>query len=359
MANKVEAGFTLIGLLDGTTLNGFLRIEGNPLVQRYNKGTNVFVPDFEADGFPEANLPTAVVVIRDTSDGDVVIPQAGSLVWKYNGIELNFGEDDLCTTDGLEGVFLKIDSRPTVIGGQTYNLPALQVRKNLVPISGYDNDRLSVSGTIEIGGNSIAFSEISKEVIIQEATGNAYSMNITDDKGFYLVRENDSLTAKCSIYKDGNELTDYTGITFKWEKLLGTGNVAMGTARTQVVTNADVDNVLLLRCTATISGETISETVTITDVSDPYEVYFSITGITGNAIRINETAVITPKARKRSDGTEASVSSWAWSIRDNAGNAFTLSGKGGATFNAASVNVTYADIKRAGMGISGSVSATI
>lgn len=359
MANKVEAGFTLIGLMDGTTLNGFLRVEGNPLVQRYNKGTNVFVPDFEADGFPEANLPTAVLIIRDTADGDVMIPQAGSLVWKYNGIELEFGADDLCTTDGLEGVFLKIDSRSTVIGGQTYNLPALQVRKNLVPISGYDNDRLSVSGTIEVGGNAIAFAEISKEVIIQESTGNAYSMTITDDKGFYLVTENDSLTAKCNIYKDGNELTDYNGITFKWEKLLGTGNVAMGTARTQVVTNADVDNVLLLRCTATINGETISETVTITDVSDPYEVYFSITGITGNAIRTNETAVITPKARKRSDGTEATVSSWSWSIRDNAGEAFTLSGKDAATFNAASASVTYADIKRAGMGISGSVSATI
>lgn len=360
MANKVEAGFTLIGLMDGTTLNGFLRVEGNPLVQRYNKGTSTFVPDFEADGFPEANLPVAVIIIRDTSDGTVMIPTAGSIVWKYNGVELTFGDDDLCTTNGLEGVFKKYDSRNTVIGGASYNLPALQVRKNLVPISGYDNDRLSVSGSIEVGGNSVAFSEISKEVIIQETTGNAYAMSITDDKGFYLVNENDSLTAKCNIYKDGNELSDYSGITFKWEKLLGTGNVSMGTSRTQVVTNADVDNVLLLRCTANISGESISETVTITDVSDPYEVFFDITGITGNAIRANETALITPKARKRIDTSQtANVASWAWSIRDNAGKPFTLTGKDAATFSAASASITYADIKRANMGISGSVSATI
>lgn len=127
-----------------------------------------------------------------------------------------------------------------------------------------------------------------------------------------------------------------------------------------MVANADVDNVLLLRCTATISGETISETVTITDVSDPYEVYFDITGITGNAIRANETAVIAPKARKRSDISQvASVSSWSWNIRDNAGNAFTLTGEESATFNAATASISYADIKRAGMGISGSVSATI
>lgn len=184
-------------------------------------------------------------------------------------------------------------------------------------------------------------------------------MTITDDKGFYLVNENDSLTAKCTIYKDGNEVSDYSGVTFKWEKLLGTGNVAMGTARTQVVTNSDVDNVLLLRCTATMEGESISETVTITDVSDPYEVYFEITGITGNCIRTGETALVAPKARRRSDGNNATVSSWTWSIRDNTGAAFTLTGKSGATFNAATASVSYEDIKRAGMGISGSVSATI
>lgn len=30
--NKVEAGFTIIGLMDGTTLNGFLRVEGSPFL---------------------------------------------------------------------------------------------------------------------------------------------------------------------------------------------------------------------------------------------------------------------------------------------------------------------------------------
>lgn len=96
----------------------------------------------------------------------------------------------------------------------------------------------------------------------------------------------------------------------------------------------------------------------ITDYSDPYYVDFNITGITGNAIRSGETAVVKPVARKRSDGTDGGVSNWDWNIKDNAGNAFTLSGKSGATFSAASVSVTYEDIKRADMGLSGSVSAT-
>lgn len=96
------------------------------------------------------------------------------------------------------------------------------------------------------------------------------------------------------------------------------------------------------------------------DVSDPYEVFFDITGITGNAIRINETATVKPVARKRADASQsATVASWAWNIRDNEGNPFTLSGKNAATFDAASVQISYTDIKRAKMGISGSVSATI
>lgn len=357
-ANKIEGSITLIGMLEGTTLNGFLRVDGNPLVQRFNKGTNVFIPDFEASGFPEDKLPTAVVILRETSDGDIVIPQVAGLTWKYNGIALSFGEDGLCTSEGLEGIFKKINSRPTIIDGKSYNLPALQVRKNLVPISGYDNDRLSVSGSVEMGGNAVSFSEISKEVIIQEMTGNAYAMSITDDKGFYLVNKNTQLTAKCNIYKDGNELSDYSGVTFKWEKLLGTGTVQMGTARTQVVNNEDVNNTLLLRCTATISGETISEVVTITDVSDPYEVHFDITGVIGRVIRKNETATIKPIARKRSDASQtAEVASWAWSIIDNEGKEFTLSGKSSSKFSAASAQLTFADMERAKMSITCSVTS--
>ena len=91
------------------------------------------------DGFPEASLPVAVLILRDTASGTVMIPQTSSIEWKYNGVALTFGSNGLCTTEGLEGVFKKIDSRPTQIGDSSYNLPAIQVLKNLVPISGYDN----------------------------------------------------------------------------------------------------------------------------------------------------------------------------------------------------------------------------
>lgn len=352
---KLEGGFTLIGLMDGTTINGFLRVEGTPLVQRYNKGTSQFTPDFET--LADNKKPTLVVILRDVATGEIMKPQ--TITYKYNGVTLTFGSDGLSTNSGMTGYFKKLDSYSATIGSQSYQLPALRVMKNLVPISGYDNDRISVSGTIEVGGQSIAFNELSKDVVIQESTGNAYDVIISDDKGGALTEAGESLTCTASLYKDGIEVTDYSGYTFQWVKLLGTGDTNWGTSRTQKVTTGDIDNILKLRCDIKSGGSVVASGFTqITDYSDPYYVDFNITGITGNAIRSGETAVIKPVARKRSDGTDGGVSSWSWNIKDNAGNAFTLSGKSGATFTAASASVSYEDIKRADMGLSGSVSAT-
>lgn len=352
---KLEGGFTLIGLMDGTTVNGFLRVEGTPLVQRYNKGTSQFTPDFET--LADNKKPTLVVILRDVSTGEIMTPQ--TITYKYNGVTLTFGSNGLSTNSGMTGYFKKLDSYSATIGSQSYQLPALRVMKNLVPISGYDNDRISVSGTIEVGGQSIAFNELSKDVVIQESTGNAYDVIISDDKGGALTEAGESLTCTASLYKDGIEVTDYSGFTYQWVKLLGTGDTNWGTARTQKVTTGDIDNILKLRCDIKSGGSVVASGFTqITDYSDPYYVDFNITGITGNAIRSGETAVIKPVARKRSDGTDGGVSNWSWNIKDNAGNAFTLTGKSGATFTAASASVSYEDIKRADMGLSGSVSAT-
>ena len=237
---KLEGGFTLIGLMDGTTVNGFLRVEGTPLVQRYNKGTSQFTPDFET--LADNKKPTLVVILRDVSTGEIMTPQ--TITYKYNGVTLTFGSDGLSTNSGMTGYFKKLDSYSATIGSQSYQLPALRVMKNLVPISGYDNDRISVSGTIEIGGQSIAFNELSKEVVIQESTGNAYDVIISDDKGGALTEAGESLTCTASLYKDGIEVTDYSGFTFQWVKLLGTGDTNWGTARTQKVTTGDIDNIL-------------------------------------------------------------------------------------------------------------------
>ncbi len=356
---KLEGGFSLTALLDGSTINGVLRVEGTPLVQRYNKGTSQFVPDFKS--LTDAKKPTAVLILRDASTGTVLKPQ--TIVWKYNSVPLTFDGAGKSTNEGMKGLFQKIDSHPTAIGSESVNLPALRVLDNLVPISGYDNDRLSVSGTIEINGRGVEFQELSKEVIIQETTGNAYDVVITDDRGSAITEKGETVTCTATLYKDGAEVGDYSGYKFQWVKLLGSGDVNWGTSRTQVVRETDIDNILKLRCdlyTKTDNVLVASGLTQISDFSDPYYVDFQITGITGNGVRSGQTATVKPVARKRSDGSiNAAVKNWSFNIKDNAGADFILSGKSAATFSAESVAVTYADISRAKGGISGSVSTVI
>lgn len=356
--DKLSSSFTLVGIIDGTTINGYVRVDNTPLVQRYNTGINSFVPDFEK--MAENSRPVVVPILRDASTGDVVTPN--SIKFMYNGLELTFGGDNLCTNEGLEGVFKKLVDYQAAVGSQSYPMPALRVMKNLVPISGYDNDRISVSGTVEVGGQSVPFNELSKEVIIQESTGNQYDVVISNDKGSAITEAGESLTERADIYKDGNKISDISGFSFKWFKVTAEGDVAMGTAQTQVIAASDVDNKQVVRCDVYQGDELLASGFDeISDFSDPYFVRMDITGIDGTAIRKGQTATITPKAVKRSSGEEASglVSSWTFRIQDNEGIDFTLTGKESASFSGTNCQISYEDIKRAKMGISGYVTADI
>lgn len=356
--DKLSSSFTLVGIIDGTTINGYVRVDNTPLVQRYNTGINSFVPDFEK--MAENSRPVVVPILRDASTGDVVTPN--SIKFMYNGLELTFGGDNLCTNEGLEGVFKKLVDYQAAVGSQSYPMPALRVMKNLVPISGYDNDRISVSGTVEVGGQSVPFNELSKEVIIQESTGNQYDVVISNDKGSAITEAGESLTERADIYKDGNKISDVSGFSFKWFKVTAEGDVAMGTAQTQVIAASDVDNKQVVRCDVYQGDELLASGFDeISDFSDPYFVRMDITGIDGTAIRKGQTATITPKAVKRSSGEEASglVSSWTFRIQDNEGIDFTLTGKESASFSGTNCQISYEDIKRAKMGISGYVTADI
>lgn len=355
---KVQGGFSLIALLDGTTINGYLRVENTPLVQRYNKGTSQFVPDFEK--LADNKKPVVVAILRDLSSGDVMTPQ--TVVFKYNGVELTFGEDGLSTNEGMAGMFKKLTDYSVSIGAQSYPMMALKVMKNLVPVSGYDNDRITVSGTVELGGQSIPFNELGTEVVIQESTGNQFDVLVTNDKGSALTEQGESLTEQVALYKDGVLVSDMSGYSAKWFKCLPSGDVAMGTALTQVITTNDVDNVLKLRVDI-YQGDTLvaSGFDEVTDFSDPYYVSVKITGISGNVVRNGQTATITPVAVKRSTGQEQPelVTNWSFNIKDNGGKDFVLTGQDNATFQGASCQVTYADMQRAGMGLSGFISATV
>ena len=118
---------------------------------------------------------------------------------------------------------------------------------------------------------------------------------------------------------------------------------------------------LKLRCDVKKDGSLVASGYDeVTDFSDPYYTVIKITGISGNTVKKGETATVTPVAAKRSTGEEVPslIKSWTFSLKDNAGAAFILTGKDSATFTGANATVTYEDMVRAKMGLSGSISGT-
>lgn len=338
--SQVNGYIKLIGVSDGTSLNGLLRVEGAPLVQRYDKGTSTYLPDFEA--MAEAERPTVYPLIRDVASGMVHVPQ--TMTWKYNGLTLSFGSNGLSTNNGLEGMFKRISSHAISVSGVTYQVPALRVMKNLAVVGGLDNDVLSASGTVELAGVSIPFNDLTKEIIIQEATGNQYDVVIRNDHGSMLDDTVTSFEETALLYKDGKRVTDLTDYRFLWNA--GTAGASQDK---RTINTSHVNGALALDCTVYGgSQELCSGYDTIIDASDPYYVLFKTSGITGDRIAHGETATITPVAVKRSTGQEAAslVTSWDWNVKDNAGDSFTNAAglKDGMTGTSGSI--TYEEVMK-------------
>lgn len=354
---NISGSFYVTALIDGTTINGLVRVENLPLIQRYKKGTTSFTPDFEV--LAENSRPVALPLLRLTSDGTVVVPSA--VVFKYNSITLVFDPTTkLCTTSGFTGMFKLIDYSLT-ISSVTYVIPAIRVMKNLVPVSSYDNDLLTISGTVELGGQQIPFAEMSKEIVIEETTGNQYDVVLSNNKGSQLVTEGETLTETAAIYKDGVLATDLTGFSFAWYKVLGTGDALItGTSSSINIANADVDNVLKIRCDVSLSGSKIASGYDeITDFTDPYDMaFFNAAGVNSMQMKKGETLTVTPRIVKRSTGDVITGYTFYITTKNSQGVDFILASQTTAIFTATSVNISYTDVMNAGRGLSGYVLAT-
>lgn len=356
MAQQIQAGLKIIALRDGTSVNGYLRVENTPLIQRYNDA-GVFTPDYET--LAEDKRPVVVPILVNVSDGALMTPQ--TLTWKYNGVELAFGEDNLSTNEGMEGVFKRLADYSTNYDGSSKTVAALRVMKNLVPISGYDNDRISASGTIEIGGSQIAFDGISTDVVIQKSTGSTFDLVIADGS---LTKETRQTTLTAHLWNEGSEVTDLAGYTFEWKIVNPDGSedsfTTPSTNATQTVVADDVDYQARVRCTVKKGTDTAATGFcTVTDYSDPAVVAWEITGITGGTIQLGQTATIKPVAKYRDSGATIATGSWTWNVQNNDGESFELPSKGASTFTAESVTLQYSDAQAAGYGINFYVSTTI
>ena len=351
---QAQASFRIIATMDGTSLYGYLRAERTALVQYYNTETGAYAPDFGA--LAADKKPLVALILMNVSTGALAVPT--EVTWQYNGVTLTFGSNNLSTNSGMEGLFKRIASYSTTYDGKSVSVPALEIEDNLASVGNVDNDRISCSGKIEVGGNDVDFNDISKEIVIAEAQGTGYVIILGNAE----IHEGDSgaqLTAE--LLSAGAEVADLSGITFRWTALKAEGDkVLSGSGKTVTVSADDVDWQLVVKCEALQNGAVIAaQQCTVTDLSDPVQATVGVTGIDGEYIRPGETARVTPSAKRRVAQTAVTVSSWTWRTTDNAGAAFSLSGKGSATFTAGYADITYEDVINADGCVNGYVSAEV
>lgn len=355
--SNVQSGITLTAIMDGATINGYVKVLNTPLIQRYTKGSKNFIPDFEA--LSDAKKPVVAAILRDAMSGEVKVPN--TITFKYNGIPLTFGEDNLCNTLSFEGVFKRILNHPVPIGAETINMTVLQVVKNLVPLSGYDNDSISVSGTIEMEGQSMEFNEVSTPVVIQESTGNQYDVIIEDDNGGCVDKVKPTVTLTANLLRDSVIVNDLQGFSFTWNKMTANGDVPMSSqTNQQTVTKDDIDDTLLVRCDVRQGDALVASGYReIKDFSDTYYVEWNTTDQSGAAVgrvlRKGNVVKVTPVAVSREGGSTSKIAECTYRSIDNAGKDFILTGKDSATFPGKqpdiSFNVSFDDMKRAGFGL--------
>lgn len=355
---KVSSSFSFTALLNGTTINGHAAVVNGPLVQRYNRTTGTYVPDFAA--MADNVKPFVYAHLNRSDTGAVVTPV--SVEFRYNGVLLTFDAGGACTNIGLEAIFKKATKQVTV-GASTYQMPALVVIGNLYSSSNVDNDLITISGTVEIAGQSVPFSAVKQNVVIGEMEGNQYDVYISADGDIYLTEASQNVTLEAKAMLNGALMTDLAGYSFKYYKVSGSGETLIGSTQSKTISVADVDSQLDVRVDL-IKGASIlaSSFITIYDATDPFIVRVDITGVSGDMIGEGQTAVVTPHVVKKStgeihkEGGSEVYNSFAFNIQDNAGAAFLLTGRPTASFTAASASISYADIVRAGGGINGYIS---
>lgn len=357
MAQSVQNSFQLIGVINGTSINGTMQVDNGPLLQVYTGSTNAYTPNWET--LAENDKPVVYPALIDLSSGKALNPN--TITYKYNGVDITFGEDGLSTNSGWEGAFKLVTNYPATIAGTSVTITALRIMKNLVPLSGNDNDRVSCSGTIEQNGQSIAFNELSTTVVIQQSTGNAFYL--------YLYADNTALSTSgastkvyADLYKNGVKVTDVSGFSFQWKKRAAAGDEAFATTQTVTVSTNDIDGSLVLVCTVSQgSSELATNQIQVFDFSDPDQIRFRSTGATLPYIQPGQTAVITPYIVKTSTGEERTDVNPTYSFytRDNDGADLKPTGVTALPFTAANVSFTYDDVtKRAKGSVQGYVTAS-
>lgn len=282
------------------------------LYQEYegDRGNIISVfPDFET-------LKPVLYFVCTSSRVAEGIVDPDAMEYYFNGQKISFSGGT--STGTFEGYFKTVAPE----GDQLYY--GLQFLKNIAELSGLAPAVIRMAATISYGTQSDQI-QASYTIPVRPFTGNAYHVTIMagDTKNFVITEKGGSCILKAVAYQGGSEVTQ--GLTYKWEKMGGTGweELAGKTAQTLTVSGDDINTYGEYRVHVSRSGSEIGTDIQgVMDASDPYDIdphpVPEDEAITEDPTGNGE-VTYTPVVVKRGTGTKALDTPFYFVLKDAAG----------------------------------------
>jgi hypothetical protein len=261
-------------------------------------------------------------------DGTINYTGSGSTIRLFEGAtELVY--DGIGTAAGTWKVVSVITTgtatNPAITDSGTY--------ATVAALSGMTTDTVTITYTItgkkRNGTDSINFTTV-RSFSKAKAGASAVTPSLwtVDGTVFKNANASDNITLTMDLYKAGAVLT--TGVTYQWYKGPAAEIISGATSKTYSVVASSVDSLEVYKCIATYNGTGYSDTITIIDITDPYQV--EIISSNGNIFK-NATGTTDITAVVRQNGVIVdplgTTLQYAWLKVDKDGLAEEVVGKSG------------------------------
>ena len=295
---------------DGDTITPKMGVQiaaGHRLHQYYDPNTkevtNTDFATYNAILFPQA---------WSSKQGNIIVPAATGQQWYYNNISDNAGILD--SNGQVKSAYSSLFETTTVtMNGQTF--PGLKIKANLVSAQSNDFTDRYIYYVGTYNGKQFTCQQL---IPVQATAGDAYSVYVEaigsngvmgDD---VLDSANDWVQYTGYLQLAGNNIS---GATISWEHLENgswvtvthsSGVTELGTGTLKLFDTA-IEGVETYRCKAVYDGKTYYAIVQPSDIHDPYFIDERC-NITGDAIKVGETATFDPRVYERETGTDVTSS---------------------------------------------------
>lgn len=264
-----QSQFSIRRLIDGKTVNFFLN-SNKPVTQIYTPDPSTYMPNWAGAEAGSALVITPDLQISGQSGSQVSKFKSGSVTWKINGTAIT----------GTNATF-----GATAATSAPY---ALTINKNMTTVSQLDIE----CSAIYVDPVTKSELPVKQNIAFTKVTNSGASILAVCTAPQGIIFKNDmvaTLKATCDMWR-GAEI-DSTDVAYKWSILVGgtyvvltsaneaTYGVTGYTTREITIPSSAVLNYAVFKCEITDKdagsstyNKTVADTISFTDLSDPYQI---------------------------------------------------------------------------------------